>query len=68
MLASSQAGRFRVSPRVAFFVRIGSGVWLLSLTAILFRRGRDRWLSALLVPSAALHFYLAYRLKASARD
>ena len=58
-------GRVRRA-RVAFFVRVGTGIWLTTLTAILFHRRRDRWLTALLVPSAALHFYLAYRLRTSA--
>lgn len=53
--------------RVAFFIRVGTGIWLMTLTAILFHRRRDRWLSVLLVPSAALHFYLAYRLQSSRR-
>lgn len=53
--------------RVVFFVRVGTGIWLTTLTAILFHRRRDRWLSVLLLPSAALHFYLAYRLRTSAR-
>jgi hypothetical protein len=71
MSASSHAGPFRIDarhPRAAFFVRIATGIWLLTLTGIVFHRGRDRWWSALLVPSAALHFYLAYRLRTSARD
>lgn len=53
--------------RVVFFVRVGTGIWLTTLTAILFHRRRVRWLSVLLLPSAALHFYLAYRLRTSAR-
>lgn len=43
-------------------VRLISGLWLLCLTAILYGYGRGGWWAALLVPSAALHFYLVYRL------
>jgi hypothetical protein len=42
-------------------VRIGVGVWWLILTAILLGTGQSGWWAALLVPAAALHFYLAYR-------
>jgi hypothetical protein len=41
-------------------VRTGVGGWLLILTAILFGTGQSGWWAALLVPLAALHFYLAY--------
>jgi len=41
-------------------VRIGVGVWLLIVTAILFGTGQSGWWAALLVLAAALHFYLAY--------
>jgi hypothetical protein len=47
--------------RVTVPVRILSGIWLLALTAILYGYGRDSWLAVLLVPAAALHFYVAYR-------
>ena len=70
MTATRRADPFRIDarhPRVALFVRMGTGIWLLTLTAILFRRHRDRWLALLLGPSAALHFYLAHRLRSSAR-
>ena len=43
-------------------VRVGVGVWLLILTAILYGYGRGGWWGALLVPGAAVSFYLAYRL------
>ncbi len=36
---------------------------LVVLTAILYGYGRGGWWGALLVPAAALHFYLAYRLR-----
>ena len=42
-------------------VRIGIGIWLVVLTAILYGYGRGGWWGVLLVPAAALHFYLAYR-------
>jgi hypothetical protein len=42
-------------------VRIGVGVWLLALGAILC--GYGYWWGVLLVAPAALHFYLAYRLR-----
>ena len=41
-------------------VRTGVGVWLLILTAILFGTGQSGWWAALLLPLAALHFYLAH--------
>jgi hypothetical protein len=43
-------------------LRVGVGVWLLILTGILYGYGRGGWWGALLVPTAALLFYLAYRL------
>ena len=42
-------------------VRVGIGIWLVVLTAILYGYGRGGWWGVLLVPAAALHFYLAYR-------
>lgn len=48
--------------RVTVPVRIVSGVWLLVLTAVLY--GYDvgsLWWGVLLVPAAALHFYVACR-------
>jgi hypothetical protein len=47
-------------PLLVARVRVGVGVWLLILTAILYGSGRDGWWALLLVPVAALHFYLAY--------
>jgi hypothetical protein len=41
-------------------VRVGVGIWLLFLAAILC--GYGYWWGVLLVAPAALHFYLAYRL------
>ena len=49
-------------PRFVARVRVGVGVWLLILTAILYVSGRSDWWALLLVPAAALHFYLAYRV------
>jgi hypothetical protein len=43
-------------------VRIGAGVWLLVLTAVLYGDGRGGWWGVLLVPTAALLFSVAYRL------
>ena len=43
-------------------VRVLSGTWLVILTAILYGYGRGGLWAVLLVPAAALHFYLAYRL------
>jgi hypothetical protein len=51
-----------------FPVRVGSGIWLLVLTAILYGYGRGGWWAALLVPAATLHFYLAYRLRHSVQN
>jgi hypothetical protein len=44
-------------------VRIGAGVWLLVLTAILYGYGYSRggWWGVLLVPTATVLFYVAYR-------
>jgi hypothetical protein len=43
-------------------IRIGVGVWLLVLAAILYGYDRGGWWRVLLVPTAALLFYIAYRL------
>jgi uncharacterized protein (DUF58 family) len=48
-------------PRLFARVRVGVGVWLLILTAIVYGYGRGGWWGALLVPAAALLFYAAYR-------
>ncbi len=47
-------------PLVVARVRIGVGVWLLILTAIAYGKGQGGW-GVLLIPAAALNFYLAYR-------
>jgi hypothetical protein len=47
--------------RVMVPVRIVIGIWLVALTAILYRYGVGGWWGLLLVPSAATHFYFAYR-------
>jgi hypothetical protein len=52
----------RQHPRLIARVRVGVGTWLLILTAILCGYGRSQWLAGLLVPAAALHFYLACRV------
>jgi hypothetical protein len=49
-------------PQLIARVRVGVGVWLLILTAILCGSRHVGWWGALLLPAAALHFYLAYRL------
>jgi hypothetical protein len=48
-------------PHLVARVRVASGIWLLIITAILYGYGRGGLWGALLVPAAALHFYLAYR-------
>jgi hypothetical protein len=48
-------------PRLFACVRIGAGVWLLVLTAILYGYGRGGWWGVLLVPTATVPFYVAYR-------
>jgi hypothetical protein len=48
--------------RLMLPMRVVSGIWFVVLTAILYGSGRGGWWGALLVPAAALHFYLAYRL------
>jgi hypothetical protein len=54
--------------RLMVRVRVGSGIWLVVLTAILYGYGRGGWWGVLLVPSAALHFYLAYRLRPTVQN
>lgn len=49
-------------PLLVARVRIGVGVWLLILTAILYGYGQGGGWGVLLVPAAALNFYLAYRV------
>lgn len=54
-------------PRQVARVRVGVGIWLLFLTAILYGSGHGgRW-GWLLLVGAALHFCLAYRLFRIAR-
>ena len=42
-------------------VRVAIGIWLLVVSAILLTEGY--WWGVLIVAPAALHFYLAYRLR-----
>ena len=49
-------------------LRVGVGIWLLLLTAILYRAGVGGPWELLLVGAAALHFGLAYRLFRIAKD
>jgi len=59
----------RWHPRQVACVRVGVGIWLLVLTAILYRSGHGGDWAWLLVPTAALHFFVAYRLfRAAKRD
>jgi hypothetical protein len=48
--------------RLMLPVRVLIGIWLLILTMILYGYHRRGLWGVLLVPAAALHFYLAYRL------
>jgi hypothetical protein len=48
--------------RLMLPVRIVTAVWLVFLTAVLYGYGRGGWWGALLVPAAALHLYIVYRL------
>ncbi len=48
-------------PQLVARVRTVVGIWLLTLTAILYGTGRGGWWGVLLVPSAALCWFLAYR-------
>ena len=49
-------------------LRVGVGIWLVLLTAILYRAGVGGPWELLLVGAAALHFGLAYRLFRIAKD
>jgi hypothetical protein len=53
----------RRRPRLFLGVHLASGIWLLVLTAILYGYDRGGLWGAMLVPAAALHFYVAYRLR-----
>jgi hypothetical protein len=59
-LRTSWAWEYR-HRRLVVPVRVGTGIWLVVITAILYGYGRGGWWGVLLVPAAALHFYLAYR-------
>ncbi|MDQ2895112.1 MAG: hypothetical protein M3Y09_05620 [Actinomycetota bacterium] len=54
--------------RLMLPVRVLIGTWLLFLTAILYGYGRGGWWGLLLLPAAALHFYIAYRLRHALRS
>ncbi len=49
-------------PRFWVPVRVGAGVWLLILTAILYGYDRGGWWRVLLIPAAAGHLYCGYLL------
>jgi hypothetical protein len=51
----------RRHPRLIARLRVTIGIWLLVAGAILLDRGY--WWGALMVVPAALHFYLAYRIR-----
>jgi hypothetical protein len=51
----------RRHPRLVVRVRVAVGIWLLVLGAILV--GKGYWWGVLMVVPAALHFYLAYRVR-----
>jgi hypothetical protein len=50
------------NPRRVARVRVGVGIWLLFLTAVLYGSGHGGQWGWLLVVGAAVHFCLAYRL------
>jgi hypothetical protein len=60
---SSHASRH---PRLVVGVRVGIGIWLLVAGAILY--GSGYWWGVLMAAPAALHFYLAYRLRHSVEN
>lgn len=53
----------RRHPRLIISLRVAIGFWLLVLTGILL--SQRYWWGAVIVLPAALHFYLAYRLRRS---
>ena len=55
------------SPRLVARIRVAIGIWLLLLTAILYRSGHGGQWAWLLTVAAALHFVLAIRLFRIAR-
>jgi hypothetical protein len=48
--------------RLMLPIRAVTGAWLVLLTTILYSSGHGGWWGALLVPAAALHLYIVYRL------
>jgi hypothetical protein len=67
--ASNDAFRLRSwSHQQIARLRVGVGIWLLLLTAILYCAGVGGQWEWLLIGIAALHFGLAYRLFRIARD
>lgn len=48
-------------PRLIIRMRVAVGIWLLVVGAILL--GDDYWWGVLMIAPAAMHFYLAYRLR-----
>jgi hypothetical protein len=54
-------------PQQVARVRVGVGIWLVFLTAILYHSGHGGQWAWLLVVGAAVHFCLAYRLVRIAR-
>lgn len=51
----------RRHPRFWTAFRIGAGVWLIALTALLYGNGVGGWWGVLLVPAGAVNFYWAFR-------
>ena len=49
-------------PRQIAWLRVGIGIWLMLLTAILYSSGHGGHWAWLLLVAAALHFGLAFRL------
>ncbi len=54
-------------PRPIAWLRVGVGLWLILLTAILYRSGEGGHWAWLLLAAAAAHFALAFRLFRIAR-
>jgi hypothetical protein len=54
-------------PRQVAALRVAIGIWLLIVTVFLYRSGHAGQWAWLLVPTAVLHFGLAYRLLRIAR-
>jgi hypothetical protein len=51
----------RRHPRLIIRLRVAIGIWLLVVAGILL--GEGYWWGVLILPPAALHFYLAYRIR-----